>query len=193
MITLVFLLEEMSAKALLKGLLPRLLPMDRFLVRYVVFQGKQDLEKQLVRKIRGWVAPNTHFVVLRDQDGGDCEAVKRDLVELCEQAKRSDALVRIACREIESWYIGDLSAVETALHVKGLASRQEERKFRAPDRLAKPSTVLEKLTGQKYRKVCGSRAIAPYLDIEDGNRSHSFQVFVSGVRSLAANLLSSEA
>ncbi|MBU4304454.1 MAG: hypothetical protein KJ893_02340 [Candidatus Omnitrophica bacterium] len=44
---LVFFLEELSAEAMLKGLLPRLLPPE-VLVRYIVFEGKQDLEKQLV-------------------------------------------------------------------------------------------------------------------------------------------------
>ncbi len=44
--SLVFFLEEPSARAMLEGLLPRLLP-DGWLVRYIVFEGKQDLEKQL--------------------------------------------------------------------------------------------------------------------------------------------------
>ena len=41
---LVFLLEEASAQAMLEGLLPKLLP-DGMMVRYLVFEGKNDLEK----------------------------------------------------------------------------------------------------------------------------------------------------
>ena len=43
---LVFLLEEASAKAMLEGLLPRLID-HRIHVRLIAFEGKQDLEKKL--------------------------------------------------------------------------------------------------------------------------------------------------
>jgi hypothetical protein len=188
MITLVFFLEEQSVKELLKGLLPRFFPMDMVVVRYVLFEGKQDLEKQLIRKMRGWRTPKTHFIVLRDQDAGDCEDVKRRLVELCTEAGHPEALVRVACREIESWYLGDLAAVEKALKLNRLNERQESKKFRDPDRLHSPSTELEKLTGGRYQKVVGSRAIGPHLDISGKNRSRSFRVFMSGLVSLVPRL-----
>ncbi len=59
---LVFMLEEPSARAMLQGLLPRLLP-DEVTYRCVVFEGKQDLEKNLVRRIRGYSVPNSTFIV----------------------------------------------------------------------------------------------------------------------------------
>ncbi len=59
--TFVFFLEEPSAKEMLVGLLPRLLP-PLAKVQYLVFSGKQDLEKNLVRKIRGWQMPESVFV-----------------------------------------------------------------------------------------------------------------------------------
>lgn len=71
MITLVFFLEEPSAEEMLKGILPKILP-DYVVARFIVFQGKQDLEKQLVRRLKLWRAPNSLFLVLRDQDSGDC-------------------------------------------------------------------------------------------------------------------------
>lgn len=74
----VFLLEEQSAKNLLEGLLPKLLP-EGVQAYFMVFQGKQDLEGQLVRKLRGWQRPDSVFVVLRDQDAGRCEDVKKRL------------------------------------------------------------------------------------------------------------------
>ena len=76
MTTLVFILEGRSVRVLLETLLPRVLPMEKLQVRYVVFEGKQDLHKQLVRKMRLWRTPNTQFVVLRDQDSGDCKGVE---------------------------------------------------------------------------------------------------------------------
>ncbi|MBF8272084.1 MAG: DUF4276 family protein [Magnetococcales bacterium] len=65
---LVFFLEEASAKALLQELLPRFLP-DIETPCFVVFEGKQDMEKQLPRKLRSWLLPtHSRFVVLRDKD-----------------------------------------------------------------------------------------------------------------------------
>lgn len=69
---LVFLLEEPSAKALLETLLPRFLNNDIHF-RCISFEGKQDLEKQLTRKIRAYQNNKARFIVLRDQDSNpDC-------------------------------------------------------------------------------------------------------------------------
>jgi hypothetical protein len=45
---LVFLLEEPSAAAMLEGILPQIIPAD-VAPRFITFEGKQDLEKQLAR------------------------------------------------------------------------------------------------------------------------------------------------
>lgn len=180
--TIVFFLEEPSAKEMLKGLLPRLLP-DEIKRRYVVFQGKQDMEKQLEKRLRGWQLPDSVFVVLRDQDSGDCHDVKERLVELCRRAGRDQALVRVACRELESFYLGDLAAVEKGLEVRGLSAKQNKRKYRAPDGMSNPSIELSKLTGHLYQKVSGSRSIGPHLSLNN-NRSRSFHVLLSGIRKL---------
>ena len=119
---LVFLLEEPSAKDLLEGLLPRLLPTDMF-VYYLVFEGKQDLEGQLVRKLRGWRRPESAFVVLRDQDAADCRVVKERLTKLVAESARQPALVRVACKELESWVVGDWQAVAQAFGRPNLAAQ----------------------------------------------------------------------
>lgn len=69
---LVFLLEEQSAKAMLESLLPRLLD-GNVSYRCITFEGKQDLEKQLTRRIRSYQNEQARFIVLRDQDSHpDC-------------------------------------------------------------------------------------------------------------------------
>ncbi|MBF0178895.1 MAG: DUF4276 family protein [Magnetococcales bacterium] len=181
MTMLVFLLEEPSAREMLQAIMPRLLPDTDFLC--IVFKGKQDLEKQLSPKLRGWLVPDSRFIVLRDQDSGDCMKIKVHLQNLCEQAGRNDALIRIACRELESFYLGDLTAVEKGLGLTGLAPLQNKAKFRDPDHLENPSMELIALTNKYYQKVSGSRAIAPHLDLV-ANRSVSFNNLISGIRSL---------
>ncbi len=178
--TLVVFTEEMSAKVMLESLLPRLLHNDRCCFMCVAFEGKQDLERQLPIKLKGWRTPDTHFVILRDQDNGDCKAIKETLQGICRSARKTRALVRIACRELESWYFGDLQAVETALGIDGLTDLAAKPNYRNPDRIHYPSRELKRVTKNSYQKVSGSRVIGKHLRL-DGSRSTSFQHFINGV------------
>jgi hypothetical protein len=163
-----------------QSVLPRLLP-DGIRVEYIVFEGKQDMHRQLVRRLRYWQQPDSRFVVMRDQDNGDCRAIRQQLLALCINAGRADALVRVACHELESFYLGDLAAVEKGLALSGLARQQEKRKFRNPDALANAAEELTRLTRQQYQKVDGSRRIGPRLRLDGCNKSCSFNVLAEGV------------
>lgn len=181
MMELVFLLEEPSAKAMLESLLPRMLKKETQF-RCIPFEGKQDLEKQLIRKIRAYQNDRARFIVLRDQDSNpDCTTVKSKLLDLCDKSgKAPRCLVRIACRELEAFYLADLEAVEQALEMNGLARQQQNRKFRAPDLLGSPSRELKLLTGNRYEKVAGSRAIGRHLSVDNG-RSPSFRNLIAAI------------
>ncbi len=178
---IVFFLEEPSVEEMLKGVLPRLLP-DDMLPRYIVFEGKQDLERQLVRRIRGYKTPTARFVVLRDKDAGDCKAIKAKLVAKCEDAGKAKTLVRIACHELESWYLADLNAVEKGLDLQNLSRHQKKAPYRDPDQTPSPITALRSIA-PSYQKIAGSRRIGPHLDL-DNQRSRSFHHFVCGIRRL---------
>ena len=180
MMTLVFFLEEPSAEEMFKGILPKILP-DHVVARFIVFQGKQDLEKQLVRRLKLWRAPNSLFLVLRDQDSGDCRVIKQNLLDKCRAAQKPNAIVRIACHELESFYLGDLRAVDKGLGISSLSRLQNKRKYRKPDKLANPARELMSLTKNYYQKVSGSRAIGRYLDVEN-NLSHSFNVLIKTIK-----------
>ena len=185
MTTLVFLLEEPSAKAMLEGILPRLLPPE-VTSKFLIFEGKQDLDKRMERRVHGWLAPDALFVVIRDKDSGDCQIIKQRLCDKLTNAGRSDSLVRVACHELESFYLGDLAAVEAGLKCQGLSKLQAKSKYRTPDAIAHPAEELTKLAA--YQKVAGSRAIAVHLKLDGSNRSHSFNVLVDGLRCLIASL-----
>ncbi|MDX8392143.1 MAG: DUF4276 family protein [Mariprofundaceae bacterium] len=181
MMQLVFFLEERSAEVMLKGLLPRLLPKSIY-YRCVTFEGKQDLEKQLPGKLRGWLAPNCGFVVLRDQDSGDCYDIKQALARKCCDAGKPDTLVRIACHELESWYLGDLAAVEKAIGPSGLSARQGKSRYRVPDSITNAADELQRIAPE-YQKVASSREIGSFLSLET-NKSTSFHVFITGIKRL---------
>ncbi|RTQ52116.1 DUF4276 family protein [Hymenobacter gummosus] len=182
---LVFLLEEPSARALLETLLPRLLDAS-IQVRLIPFEGKQDLEKRLVGKLRHYINAEARFIVMRDQDSApDCRVIKARLVDKC---RESVSIVRIACRALETFYLADLAAVEKVLRLRGLQKQQAGAKFRAPDYLEAPDQELGKLTAQAYQKVRDSRLLGKYLAL-DNERSMSFKHLVAAIRRLEAELL----
>ena len=76
-----FLVEEDSVEALLKGLLPKLLPAG---VSFAIhpFQGKRDLLTKLPDRLRGyrqWLPADWRLIVLVDEDRQDCRALKQQL------------------------------------------------------------------------------------------------------------------
>lgn len=186
---LVFLLEERSAKVMLETLLPRMLD-DRIEVRLIAFEGKQDLEKRMTTRIKGYLNECARFIVMRDQDSDpNCAALKSRLVVKCQASgKAAVSLVRIACRELETFYLADLRAVESALGIKGLSAKQNIAKFRSPDYLVSPSHELRVLSKNRYEKISGSREIGRYLDM-DNVRSDSFRNLVQGIKRFEAELL----
>ncbi len=58
--TLVCLLEKPSAREMLRSVLPRILPVDVD-VKFIIFEGKQDLERQMKRRLRYWQVPDSLF------------------------------------------------------------------------------------------------------------------------------------
>lgn len=178
---LICLLEEPSAKEMLKEILPRILP-DETCIKYLVFEGKQDLEKQLEHRLKNWQQPDSVFLIMRDQDSGDCIAIKQNLLKkVITSGKQNTTIVRVACHELETFYLGDLAAVEAGLGISGLAAKQNKKKYRTPDYLSNAAEELFKLTGKRYQKVAGSRAIAPYLKTDGSNLSRSFNVLLDGI------------
>ncbi len=184
MMTLLCLLEEKSSKEMLSVLLPKITSRKdiNFILR--AFEGKQDLQKKIGKRLKGWNVPNTRFLIMCDQDMGDCALIKNDLLEKAQNAGKQQVLVRIACCELESFYLGDLQAVEKGLNISGISKSQNKQKFRTPDQLAKPAQELIKLTNGQYQKVPGSRAIAQYLRLDEHNTSISFKNLVSGIEKL---------
>lgn len=179
---LVFFLEEKSAEIMLDGILPKILP-ENVNYQCITFEGKQDLEKRLPKRLKAWLhADKTQFIVLRDQDSGDCKKIKEKLRKICVDAGRPHTLIRIACHELESFYLGDLQAVSRAFDKPNIVRLQQKKKFRNPDQLPNPVQELEKLI--EYQKISGSRKIAPYMDI-DNNSSISFNMLINGIKKVA--------
>ena len=178
---MVFLVEEQSMKEVLDVLLPQILP-EYVSFKTIPHSGKSDLQQSIPKKLKAWRTSDTRFVIVQDQDSADCIDLKNLLLELTKPSGR-EVLVRIACRELESWYFGDLNAVSQAYgkDVHGLARKE---KYRVPDQIGNPKKELQQLF-PKHQQIDGARKISKYMSIEE-NTSQSFRCFVDGVRRLAA-------
>ena len=175
-------------RVLLDGLLPRLFPNLRF--QCVPHEGKGDLERGIPRKLRGCREPGVRFAVVRDNDGGDCRALKDHLRELCRAGRREDALIRIVCQELEVWYLGEPDALADAFGRQALRGIGQRARFREPDAVARPSEAVERLVPE-FQKVSGARRMARHVTRER-NRSTSFRVFMAGIEAVAADLVAHE-
>jgi hypothetical protein len=185
---IIFLLEEPSMKALLADWLPRLFPgwVDGQHFQCVPHEGKSDLDRSISRKLKAWNIPGDRFVIVRDNDNADCKAVKARLQTLCAQAGRPQTLIRLVCQELESWYLGDLAALAAAFRQPGTNTPAYRKRFANPDGWQKPSVQIKRLV-PTFQKISAARSMAQHLDPEH-NSSHSLQVFVAGVRRIAAEM-----
>lgn len=179
---LMILTEEPSMKAALEHILPKL-GIELANVRIIAHEGKSDLERSMPIKLRAWRDPNARFLILRDNDRGDCIALKQRLAGIVQKAGRSDrSLVRIVCQELEAWFLG----VPAALQAAGYLRPGQRPVFcnRDPDEITHPAHEMEKLR-PGYGKVTGANDIAPHLD-PSNSASASFRNTIAAIRRLIA-------
>ncbi len=198
-----FLLEEESAEAALKLLLPNLLP-AHYIPRFRVFEGCGDLLHQLTDLLRGYRKRLTQpgqqdlrIVVLVDADG----IAARRLAEMEAAAATAGLLTyaraqagqvfyvlnALAVQELEAWFLGDRAAIQAAYprvhppHFKGLPSE--------PDTIADTWETLWRVLqkGGYYpagkAKVEWAETITPHLD-PARNNSASFLYFCQSLAQL---------
>ena len=165
---------------LLDVLLPRLFPGLPF--QCVPHEGKQDLEKSVRRKLRAWREPGVLFCVIRDNDSGDCRRLKARLLQLCKSSGREDTLVRIACQELEAWYLGEPDALADAFGKERLRRIGRKAPYRDPDAVVNPSAEIRKFIPE-FQKVSGARRMGGHLTRER-NRSSSFHAFLRSIDNL---------
>ncbi len=196
------LVEEPSAEAALKCLVPKIVGPDHS-ARFITHQGKRHLLQKLPLLLRGyrhWVSAQIRIVVLIDEDGQDCHSIKAKLEQLALRAglptlSAPDALGqallmnRLAVEELEAWFFGDVEALVSA-YPRVPSTLAQRQPFRDPDRIRGGTWEQLEKTLQKhgyYRaglpKIEAAGKIARRM-VPERNRSHSFHVFVEGLRKL---------
>ena len=180
--TLFIFSEEESMKEALNILLPKIGIED---FKVIPHQGVRDLERSLARKLRAWNDPAARFLVLRDNDKGDCIARKARLAEVVASAGKTDQTkIRIVCQELEAWFIGDIAALRAA----GIFTAINAPKaiIGDPDDIDQPIRHLKKMQAT-YQKTGGARAIAEHMEPEC-NRSESFQQTMRAAKQLSGTI-----
>ena len=173
---LIVLTEEASARIVVEALWHALCPTRD--VRVLEHDGKSDLARSFPRKIAAWAFPaDARFVVLQDNDGGDCQALKNQLRERVPPDRIARVRIRIVMQELEAWYLGSPTAMARAkLVTDAQASRMSRQaKFRDPDAIANAKQELQRLS-EISGQMAIARAIGPHLAACD-NKAQSFRAF----------------
>lgn len=198
-----FFVEESSAEAALKAVLPKMLP-DFVCFDVHAFRGKTDMLKKLPSRLKGmrWKFQESDFgiVVLIDEDREDCHEVKQMLEETAVGAglttkssvmsgDRFQVLNRIAVEELEAWFFGDFQALKKA-YPRIPVSLEDKAAYRNPDAIKGGTWEALQSLLQSYgyhrgglNKIEAARVIAEHLD-PGKNRSKSFQIFRNGLREI---------
>ena len=199
-----FLVEELSSEAALVNLIPEILEAEHTFSIHS-FQGKTDLLSNLparLRAYRSWIPDDWRIVILIDEDREDCKALKERLEKAAMEAGLATRTTtkghspfkvpnRLAIEELEAWFFGDIEAVKAA-YPRIPANLGKKSKYLDPDRIA--GGTWEALEREMRKvgyyptgmpKIEVSRRVSRYMDVAR-NRSHSFQVFVNGLRACTA-------
>lgn len=181
-----FLLEEKSMENFLRIFLLNVLPKSYQIDKNCFLRphsGKSDLIKSIPKKVR--VFSNFYepvkLVIIHDQHSNDCIELKKQITKLCVDNGDCHMLIRIACRELEAWYLGDLDAIQQAYPQFNADKYKRRSKFRNPDNLNASHELARILPG--FQKSQTARKIANYLSL-DRNISTSFNNFIKGIKRL---------
>lgn len=184
------LTEEPSMEYFLRGLLPRILPADYQLdvnCHIRTHQGKSDLQKSLLKKMAAY--PRFPYpvkvLVVHDQDSNDCLVLKAGLCDMLVQEPTIKSLVRIACKELENWYLGDFDGLQQVMSGVKTTKFKQKAIYRNPDNVF-GAFELQKIS-PGFSKAQMAKAIGPIINIT-GNTSSSFKHFITGLHKLLCEL-----
>lgn len=181
--------EEPSIKRVLDVIVPDILPENTFF-RVYPHQGKQDLEKALISTIPNISkTPGSRIIVSRDQDSGDCRIIKSNINEILNGKISCPYKIRIVCKELESWFLGDLNAIEKAYDRFKSETISMKAEMRNVDLINKPSDFLLKYIPEYNKseylpKLENADRIAPFLVLES-NKSKSFNHMIEAIKFLS--------
>jgi len=184
---IIFLVEEYSMRKFLEGILPRLgFTEPTFEVKH--HRGKEDLIRNLNKIIPTLSKRARQIILVVDQDKEDCKELKKKVVEKMQNCA-CDYKIRVACYELEAWFLGDMDAIAESSPQFKPKSFQNKEKYRNVDGIEKPSEVIKKIV-PRWEKDYPSKPkfaekMAKVVSLESqANRSHSFYILLETLKAV---------
>jgi len=184
---IVFLVEDLSMRKFLEGILLRLgFESHHFRIKH--HQGKEDLIRNLDKVVKKESKEANFLFVLVDQDKRNCYEFKKEIKEKMQNCA-CNYKIRIACYELEAWFLGDMDAIKQCSQKFKPDFFRNKEKYRNIDSLPKPSSIIEEIVPDLKkiysRKDKFASEISKYIDLNDKiNQSHSFNVFLETIKSI---------
>ena len=135
--------------------------------------------------------PGSRIIITRDQDSANCLKLKAELDEIAKANCFCPYKIRIVCQELESWFLGDLDAIENAFQRFRSDNYRGKAELRNVDAINQPSEYLLKIlpefSGARHLpKLEVAEKVSQNMKI-DRNRSTSFRHFIQSIRELTAS------
>jgi hypothetical protein len=180
--------EEPSIKYVLEEIIYKLnLVENQF--RIYPHQGKNDLITALKKTLPSISRiPDSKILITIDQDKNDCILLKNEIQQIIELQCVCDFKIRIICRELESWYLGDMNAIENAFPRFKSENYKNKSYYRNVDKIFSPNLEVLKIIPEykQYKrlpKIEVAKRISPFLELE-GNKSSSFNNTIKAIKFL---------
>lgn len=189
--------EERSAKQFFERLMIKIFAEQnlshqeaKLRFRVYSYSGKDDLKNSLKTTVPTISKqPKAKILITIDQDTKNCKSLKKELERIIAGNCHCQHKIRIICRELESWFLGDLESIRKSYSRFKPEEYRNKADFRNIDqRKSKPSDTLLKIIPelkgmQKLPKVSVAETISQNLSLNN-NRSHSFNATITAIKTL---------
>ena len=181
------MVEEKSVEPVIQSVANKILNLEKGdWYQIKIHQGKQDLQNAIPKVLPSLSKiPGTTIIILQDQDQNDCIQLKQKLNELVLRSKiKVPYKIRIACRQLENWFLGDLKAINNAypnFNVNTKISNDVDAIQNADLELLK--IIPDFRNHNHLPKLLIAKNISPYLSLSR-NKNKSFLNFVSAIKTL---------
>ncbi len=180
--------EEPSIKYVLEKIIYKMnFVEDEF--RIHSHQGKNDLITALNKTVPSISRiPDSKILITIDQDKNDCISLKNEIQQIIEPSCACDFKIRIICKELEAWYLGDMNAIENAYPRFKAENYKNKSKYRNVDKIVSPNLEVLKIIPEynpfkRLPKIEAAIRISPFLEL-DGNKSSSFNNTIKAIKFL---------
>jgi hypothetical protein len=180
--------EETSAEKCFEAILPKII-LDSQSFKILAHGGRENLKKALKTTLPKISESNgVRILITIDQDKHDCKNLKKELQEIIQKNCRCSYKIRIVCKELESWFLGDLEAISKAYPRFRADKYRNKSDMRNVDAINSPSKkllkIITQLEGRKFlSKNELSEKISNHLDLTK-NTSNSFNQTVQAIKFL---------